>query len=676
MLCHISPTILQLQGRLLCTETLEEIRKAQNNEEAWNGNIGYMSFITDERDTDYNRRYIGQTNDAQRTIIRQHCQNLLSKSTCSLPRFIIWVGNGNRTANFIRLWSYQGAATQNSVETWRQNQMNILQALFCKAFRTNDGVFSRPEGDQSLRLKRYGLNILTPLIQCGIKLDASHEEYVDEMTTTADTQILFWTQEIRPKLITLAKTEQSKQIQASRDVLKCDFDDALKAALYDEGLLQQVLLSLNKASPRFEGRGLEYGKPSYFGNLKAKIAFVLDYAAVSPESYSFEEDDHSMESASNIGLPWPLQGCQLNETNTLAWTWNFRDFAPLGKKNLSCKDETVKAYHQKLVGNSNARIVFLCGTRAAEALRFAYTTQQYSLELRGFRYPLYVANGILSTQVPRRLFILCPALPERIWSTNGCDGAKLSEALRFAISLLDLKGLRPYFLETSSVAGSILSWARGQRLGGPSMTLGKMDPNIRLWLARKGVPKDRLEKISGISGSLSQGLLMMFYPPSKKPSEEDTQPQKRRQDRQGKLHVPRKRVKRIVNAPSTHVAEDDAPEATKGVVGRITKRQQTSAKGKLSNRPLFEADVQDTSSGINILLGKDSPSPAKLEEIRSVIFYQRSSPRIQELEDGNAQDVSVRDLIPICSEAIKLGFLPTRPKPQDPREKEEVVLKN
>lgn len=94
----------------------------------------------------------------------------------------------------------------------------------------------------------------------------------------------------------------------------------------------------------------------------------------------------------------------------------------------------------KLLNSSNARIIFLCGPRAENIFR-SPSKKRYSLELQEICYPIWVADSPPSSGFSKRLFIRCPA---RIWSNIRCDGAMFSEALRFAISMLELKENRPY----------------------------------------------------------------------------------------------------------------------------------------------------------------------------------------------------------------------------------------
>ena len=142
--------------------------------------------------------------------------------------------------------------------------------------------------------------------------------------------------------------------------------------------------------------------------------------------------------------------------------------------------------HRTLLNNSNGWIIFVCGPLAVRALQFALKGKQFSLELRGFRYPLYIEQS-KSAQVSHRLFVLCSGIPARIWFNGQGNSAKLSEAIRFGIKLLGLKGLRLYSIESFSISGAILRWARSERLGEGSTTLENMDLDVRLWLGRQGM---------------------------------------------------------------------------------------------------------------------------------------------------------------------------------------------
>ena len=60
--------------------------------------------------------------------------------------------------------------------------------------------------------------------------------------------------------------------------------------------------------------------------------------------------------------------------------------------------------------------------------------------------------------------------------------ARLGEVLQFALNIAGMTGIRPYFIESSSVVGSILCQTRKERLGEAAITIDTLDTGIRLWL--------------------------------------------------------------------------------------------------------------------------------------------------------------------------------------------------
>jgi hypothetical protein len=73
---------------------------------------------------------------------------------------MIWMGNGHRTVNFTRLWRFPESET---LDQWYPIRANVLEALFCKAFRSMQGILTKDEIASSY----YGFNLMTPLIQGG-----------------------------------------------------------------------------------------------------------------------------------------------------------------------------------------------------------------------------------------------------------------------------------------------------------------------------------------------------------------------------------------------------------------------------------------------------------------------------------------------------------------------------
>lgn len=417
--------------------------------------MGYMDFITDTRNTAYNRRYVGQTVDAKRRIAREHFQGLLNHSTQSLHHFCVWIGNGTREANFIRLWSCPSEddilECEGATETWNEVQQSLLEALFCKAFQTHHGVLDRHEPNKLQKISSYGLNVLSPLWPSRKRPTFQQVKFVHEIDSTPDPQILYWKKVLRPRRKAQEQEKEKQQCEASLGMRNFDYHGAFKESLSqipsDHNLFEAFKASF--AQPRPDPKPLTQDI-QYFGNRSAQFAFVLDFAVTAPEFDGLaEEIDSEKKISSTIDLPWALQGCQFNATNVLVWTFNFKAFSSLNKEHVHypASDQSFLyakfKMHRELLDHSNAKVIFICGAYAARALHFAFKSKQLLLELRGFKYPLYIEIST-SAQITHRLFILCPSIPARIWSNGRGNSAKLSEAIRFGIKLLNIRGLRPY----------------------------------------------------------------------------------------------------------------------------------------------------------------------------------------------------------------------------------------
>ncbi|KAJ5728487.1 hypothetical protein N7493_004817 [Penicillium malachiteum] len=130
-----------------------------------------MDYVTDSRDKEYWRAYVGQTSSLAERI-PQHCRAIQKGKLSSLHYWMICdpTARGYRFANFIRLWSFQVTFPQNTDKDVVNGFENILETCFTCVFQTLspsilDLFGLRPEGNCS----NVGLNIVPPLVQ-GIEL--------------------------------------------------------------------------------------------------------------------------------------------------------------------------------------------------------------------------------------------------------------------------------------------------------------------------------------------------------------------------------------------------------------------------------------------------------------------------------------------------------------------------
>ena len=154
LVAMITQHIKEMETQTVCRKQLDVTRLAQTTDTSWDSSMGYLSYITDDRDSRYFRLYVGQTACASRRIVSQHAQSILSGSSESLHHYIAFMGNGHRTVNFLRLWEFPKEDISPS-ELWNQIRSNILETVFCRAFRTHHGVLDSTNCDSDRQSNPY-----------------------------------------------------------------------------------------------------------------------------------------------------------------------------------------------------------------------------------------------------------------------------------------------------------------------------------------------------------------------------------------------------------------------------------------------------------------------------------------------------------------------------------------
>ncbi|KFA79846.1 hypothetical protein S40288_11428 [Stachybotrys chartarum IBT 40288] len=417
-----------LQNGFVTRAILEGLFARQRALGDWNGASGYLDFITDSRSTDYFRLYVGQFSLGARRIVRQHVQSVLQGSIESLHYYILWLGNGTRTANFLQLWQ------------------------FPQHTDTTDQCFSST-----------GLNIMTPIVQgFGKASKRLRDDAALATRFSPDPQIRHW-HSFRSKRDALCHLEK----HAPRPLFHVDYETALRAALGHQNQLARyipILLSRTRQEchtpPHTE---------DYVGDLTAPIGFLLHFGVTSPAERP--EIGGSDPSSKLSDIPDVLKGCGFNTSNCFVWTHDFGGFAPLNISNLKPGLEVALVNrHRQLLSASQAKIVFLCGSQAANIVRSAF-----------------------------------PDLPKFI-----------IELRALGISDTSKRQTECYFIEASTVYGKIFRQLRAEdktKDGScPRMTAQNVDTDILYWLSRKGIsqPED-IQDIERLGGTLARGLLMVLH---------------------------------------------------------------------------------------------------------------------------------------------------------------------
>lgn len=161
-----------------------------------------------------------------------------------------------------------------------------------------------------------------------------------------------------------------------------------------------------------------------------------------------------------------------------------------------------------LIRESQARIVFLCKPRAEEAVHDS-SMVSFALELREFKYRIYIVRAHSASGITLRLVIRFPPMQSQVWSSTKADSSMFSEGLRLIIiNMLRLEGIRGYSIET--IARAILSWAKREKSGNTSVEIDTMSFRFNFGYLARGLEK-RPRKIPQLMrGSLPRGLMMVL----------------------------------------------------------------------------------------------------------------------------------------------------------------------
>ncbi|KAL3475238.1 hypothetical protein BJX99DRAFT_271176 [Aspergillus californicus] len=655
----VSPEIKNLEGKIVSAATLEDIISSGIDTSTLEQPMGYMSIVKDDRNPEWYRCYIGQCKIFVRRIVRQHGQEILQHSTKSLHHFMLWMGNGHRSANFITLWTLPKGG--------------IDKAAFCKAFRTHHGLL-KPKGTQAgPHTDNFGLNIMTPLVQDSVLLPFMRNEANSGPRRSPDRQIAYW-----PTFHPSKKEKQGVAAPISRPIFQRDYDVFLNDALDDcSDQFSDIRGSLRQASEARECTGEAKTLP-FTGRLDSSIAFLLDFAAAPNASGAAPivlEDGQSADS-----IPWSLRGCHFHEQNCLIWTHDFGDFAELGLDSMSGSilNKAVMKWHSIMLNESQAKIILLCGPRVEMIIKslVGNKTTRHTLKIRGCEYMMYIEHGRGSAGEGYRLYLRAPTLPSEAWSTSARHSVKLSEIIRFAVNMVGLTRIRPYFVESSGVVGYILRRARAERLGSPPMTSKTISEGIRLWLGRKGISKlEDIREIEKHGGTLIRGLLMVLSALPRRNKER--RPQRPRVPADADATKPKKikahqpfdpdaiqNIKRLVDKRVEEREEKYAANLTNVLREPLYSCETqmpkpSTTQGKEDSPELFEDQAASTTDSFSAMSKNDSE---RVANVSSLLAQRQAEVFSAEAVDseGSAEDdleSPVEDLAKVIDSALRRGIL-------------------
>lgn len=294
--------------------------------------MGYMSYVTDDRNRQYFRIYIGQSETGPRRIA-DHSEAIRSSHHDTLHYYIPYVGLGNRTVNFLHLWSLLDSDEDQS---WNRFRQNALEYFFCFIFQTlpwKTFVCHFPSCKYS-PFSHLGLNVLSPLHQ---GTDASAQVRINarnNLKDSDDPEIKGWV-DFRKKMgdTTHGICHRPSSTFPIQEVTGSDVNTATSGlrgiwrpsleplSLCNEEKLYSSLLSCIQSDTISQADVL-----LPFGTIKARVGFIIDSSA------GFLQDPQDVLDENETTFPpWGIRESGFNETNVLVTTY---DFQPLRRLSL------------------------------------------------------------------------------------------------------------------------------------------------------------------------------------------------------------------------------------------------------------------------------------------------------------------------------------------------------
>ena len=200
-------------------------------ENPWPLNGGYLNFVTDSRNDNYWRPYVGQS-EKPWLRIQQHGRNIRKLKHDILHYYIIWVGHGYRTCNFIRLWTL--ILPDGLGVVFQITFNNILEMIMARAFQSLPRMTLEKWFSLSLEEKPFtsvGLNVISPLLQGRSLSPWIRHGFSLELDNSLDPEIRAWP-EVKKRFLEENVTSKSARTIAAAPLLKvADYHAALHDAI-------------------------------------------------------------------------------------------------------------------------------------------------------------------------------------------------------------------------------------------------------------------------------------------------------------------------------------------------------------------------------------------------------------------------------------------------------------
>lgn len=514
----VLPAIKTLQGKEVTLSALQSIRQQQTEDpQIWGApHGGYLDFITDQRFGDYWRPYVGQST-APYFRVTTHHRRIQARSTSCLHYWVIYQGDGQRLANFIRLWRIPFPERVNGLV--RVVLENFLEEAMCRAFHslppsTLQEVFGSFPGGYS----GMGLNVISPLHQGKSVAPTTRHLMCQQWDTSPDSDICQWS-----KFRANARQSLPAWTPSKRPILKpTDYCALIRAAMLRIPSLVKILGNLEEALPE-NTAVIPWGSLSDNPTVDVKSWFQETKSIFGEDVQDFICPAGTLEASVGIvfgctpchqyqtssgdlcNLPWGLKEIGFTESNSLIWSYNLRSFKVMPKTfqsrpSSSLNMTSMKEATRKLIHGSKLRLILVCGDEAEQVVIPGLSlSAEMSLELhQGLKCRAWVEHD---TSKVNRLFIRIPDLPSELWSSNAPAIYDLTSIFRLLRALTGIRIHSLFYESGFVVTQAMTAWGNEKQGKMTPIKPQDLEPLIRLWLAERGFDNDEdLEHLAEAAG--------------------------------------------------------------------------------------------------------------------------------------------------------------------------------
>jgi hypothetical protein len=338
--------------------------------------------------------------------MRTHIPNVLCGAHSSLALYIVFKGNGSRFVSFTRLWYFR-EPTSPANEHLRQFERNLLETLFCFAFRSlSQPILSQLFGPLAEPLPdTVGLNVLSPLFQGGFVHGREIGQAISCLSQSPDPEIQEYVFFRRYKKRRLATHNLS--LHRRGPIPLAEMEAALRAAdptfgqewldsIFPAGSSSTAVTTL-EAQASFETfvqqLRAQYAAVDHdvraicpSGCLFARVGFVLD--PINEVMFTTARSSETVQHG--LRIPFGIREASLEERHTLIWTHDFQQYPYPDGRILEPTEVTLgirrksPALHRALILRSQLKVLFLWGPVAGASILDAMDCRgsQFEIQIR------------------------------------------------------------------------------------------------------------------------------------------------------------------------------------------------------------------------------------------------------------------------------------------------------